>query len=47
MLELEPPYFSVAFADASSEDMLVLPVYICGGEVRYAIAVSKDISIGK
>ena len=44
-IELEPPNFSVNFAEASSEEMVVMPVYICGGEVKYVIAVSKDISI--
>lgn len=45
-IELEPPNFSVSFSEVSCEDMLVLPVHICGGEVKYAIAVSKNISFG-
>ena len=45
-IELEPPNFSVNFAQVSSDDMYVLPVYICGGEVKYIVAVSKDVSIG-
>jgi CheY-specific phosphatase CheX len=44
-LELEPPNFSVNFAQASSEEMIVLPVYICGGEIKYMIAVSKDFAL--
>jgi CheY-specific phosphatase CheX len=45
-IELEPPNFSVSFAQASSDEMIVMPVYISGGEVKYIIAVSKDILIG-
>ncbi len=45
-IELEPPNFSVNFAQASSDEMIVMPVYISGGEVKYIIAVSKDILIG-
>ena len=45
-IELEPPNFSVNFAQASGEEMMVLPVYIRGGEIKYLIAVSKDFSIG-
>ncbi len=45
-IELEPPGFSVAFSEVNCEEMLILPVYICGGEVKYAIAVSKDVTFG-
>ncbi len=45
-IELEPPNFSVNFAQASSEEMIVLPVYIRGGEIKYMIAVSKDFALG-
>ena len=45
-IELEPPNFSVSFAEASSDEMVVMPVYICGGEVKYIIAVSKEIVVG-
>ncbi len=45
-LELDPPNFNVSYAEALSEEMLVLPVYICGGEIKYIIAVSKDIVVG-
>jgi CheY-specific phosphatase CheX len=44
-IELEPPNFSVSFSEASSEEMYVMPVYICGGEVKYLIAVSKNIQV--
>ncbi len=44
-IELEPPNFSVSFQEISSEEMLVMPVYINGGEVKYIIAVSKDIVV--
>ncbi len=46
VVELEPPNFSVTFAEATSEEMVVMPVYICGGEVKYIVAVSEDISVG-
>ena len=45
-IELDPPNFNVSYAEALSEEMFVLPVYICGGEVKYIIAVSKDIVVG-
>ena len=45
-IELEPPNFSVSFVQASSDEMIVMPVYVAGGEVKYIIAVSKDILIG-
>ncbi len=45
-IELDPPNFSVSYAEALSEEMMVLPVFICGGEVKYIIAVSKDIVVG-
>lgn len=44
-IELEPPNFSVSFADVSGEEMVVMPVYICGGEVKYVISLEKDISV--
>lgn len=45
-IELEPPNFSVNFAQATSDEMIVMPVYIAGGEIKYIIAVSKDILVG-
>ncbi|MBR1670702.1 MAG: chemotaxis protein CheX [Butyrivibrio sp.] len=45
-IELEPPNFNVSFAEATSDEMVVMPVYICGGEVKYIIAISKDIYVG-
>ena len=45
-IDLDPPNFSVSFAEATGEEMVVMPIYVCGGEVKYIIAVSKDISIG-
>ncbi|MBP3279740.1 MAG: chemotaxis protein CheX [Butyrivibrio sp.] len=45
-IELEPPNFSVNFEKATSEEMIVLPVYIRGGEIKYMIAVSKDFALG-
>ena len=45
-IDLEPPNFSVKFADATSEEMVVMPVYICDAVVKFIIAVSKDISVG-
>ena len=45
-IELDPPNFNVSYAEALSEEMMVLPVFICGGEVKYIIAVSKDIVVG-
>ncbi len=44
-IELEPPNFSVSFAEVSGEEMMVMPVYICGGEVKYVISSEKDIMV--
>ena len=44
-IELEPPGFSISSPEASCDEIMVMPVYICGGEVKYFIAVSKDIKI--
>jgi CheY-specific phosphatase CheX len=44
-IDLDPPNFSVSFAEATGEEMVVMPIYVCGGEVKYIIAASKDISI--
>ena len=46
-IELEPPEFAVSFAEASCDEMMVLPVYLSGAEIKYIIAVSKDISLGR
>ncbi|MBQ7614852.1 MAG: chemotaxis protein CheC [Butyrivibrio sp.] len=43
-IDIEPPNFSVTFTEASSEEMIVMPVYICGVEIKYII--SKDFSVG-
>ncbi|MBR4671254.1 MAG: chemotaxis protein CheX [Butyrivibrio sp.] len=44
-IELEPPNFYVSFPEATCEEMMVMPVYICGGEVKYLISVSKNIEV--
>lgn len=44
-IELEPPNFMTSFSQASCQDMIVMPVYISGGEIKYSIAISKDIVI--
>ena len=46
-LELEPPVFSVTFTEANCDEILVMPVYICQGEVKYLIAISENMRIGK
>ncbi len=43
-IDIEPPNFSATFTEASSEEMIVMPVYICGVEIKYII--SKDFSVG-
>ncbi len=45
-IELDPPEFKVSFTEVSCDEMMVLPVYTHGGEAKYIIAVSKDISLG-
>ena len=34
------------FLDEICDEMIVMPVYIAGGEIKYIIAVSKDILVG-
>ena len=45
-LDLNPPNFSVSFSEVTGDEMVVMPVYIRGAEIKFIIAVSKDISIG-
>lgn len=45
-IELEPPEFSVSFAEMSCDEIMVMPIYICQGEVKYLIAVSENVRIG-
>ncbi len=45
-IELEPPEFSVSYTEANCEEILVMPVYICQGEVKYLIAISENMRIG-
>ena len=45
-IDLEPPNFFVTFSEVSSEEMIVMPVFICGAELKFVIAVSKDITVG-
>lgn len=42
-IELEPPVFKTAFSEISGSEMIVMPVYISGGTVKYLIAITKDI----
>lgn len=44
-IELEPPNFMVSFSEVSCDEMIVLPIYICGGEIRYIITVTKDLKV--
>ena len=37
-IELEPPEFYISYSEAKSDIIYVLPVYICGGEVRLFIS---------
>ncbi len=44
-VEIDPPNFNFNFAEASSDEMFVMPVYISGGEIKYVLAISKDITV--
>ncbi|MDC7293624.1 chemotaxis protein CheX [Butyrivibrio sp. DSM 10294] len=44
-IELEPPEFKVSFSEASCDEIWVMPVYICQGEVKYMIAISENMRI--
>ena len=45
LIELEPPGFSVTFTEMKCEEILVLPIYAAGGEIKYNVAVAKDVTI--
>lgn len=45
-IELDPPEFKVSFSEANCDEIWVMPVYICQGEVRYLIAISENMRIG-
>ena len=45
-IELEPPEFKVSFSEANCDEIWVMPVYICQGEVKYLIAISENMRIG-
>ncbi len=44
-VNIDPPNFAVSFTEVSSDEMYVMPVYICGGEIKYLLAISKDIVV--
>ena len=44
-IELEPPVFRTSFSEVSGSEIMVMPVYISGGMVKYLIAISTDISL--
>lgn len=44
-IDLDPPNFMTSFSQAKCQEMIVMPVYICGGEVKYVIAISKELVI--
>ena len=44
-VELEPPNFQVTYSEGTSDEIIVMPVYICGGQVKYLIAVSGDLVV--
>ncbi len=39
-IELDPPNFAVTFREVKSDEIIVLPVYICGGQIKYLLTVS-------
>ena len=42
-IELEPPVFRTMFSEERGAELVVLPVYISGGMIKYCIAASKDV----
>lgn len=45
-IELEPPEFKVSFSEANCDEIWIMPIYICQGEVKYLIAISENMRIG-
>ncbi len=39
-IDLDPPNFMVTYTEVKSDEIVVLPVYICGGHIKYLITVS-------
>lgn len=44
-IELTPPEFFITYTEATGDFIDVLPIYICGGEVRLIISASSDMTI--
>ena len=44
-IELTPPEFFITYTEATGDFIDVLPIYICGGEVRLIISESSDMTI--
>lgn len=45
MIELEPPGFSVTFTEMNGDEIMVIPIQFGGAEIKYAVAVAKDVTI--
>ncbi len=39
-IELDPPNFAVTFKEVKSDEIIVLPVYISGGQIKYLLTIS-------
>ncbi|MCR4901546.1 MAG: hypothetical protein K6A23_01690 [Butyrivibrio sp.] len=44
-MDLEPPVYSTTYSSVSSEEVIVMPVYICNGEVKFLISVGKAAAV--
>lgn len=43
--DLEPPIYSTTYSEIASEEAVVMPVYICDGEVKFLISVGKAVHV--
>jgi len=44
-VDLEPPVFATTYSEIASDEVVVMPVYICDGEVKFLISVGKTVRV--
>ena len=44
-IDLDPPMFLTKFAELSGEEMHAIPVYSCGAQVYFVVAINKDVTV--
>ena len=44
-VDLEPPVYATTYSEIKAEEAVVLPVYICDGEVKFLISVGTAVNV--